>query len=200
VKEYVATNKETGEVESVDNENLRNIAVKSGEFIKPEAKVAESRKGEILRNMTLIYLENGDNAKATDLMKAARAESPNDVYLMRADADMSYKMGDVARYNELMNKIVASDPDNPEIYFNLGVGSAEIGNKEKAIEYYNKALELKPDYDGALINIAVLILSGEDVLVEQMNSLGSSAADNKKYDELKKERNDLYSETAPYLE
>ena len=28
--EFVATNKETGEVESFDNENLRNIAVKSG--------------------------------------------------------------------------------------------------------------------------------------------------------------------------
>ena len=199
VKEYVATNKETGEVESFDNENLRNIAVKTGEFIKPEAKVAESRKGEILRNMTLIYLENGDNAKATDLMKAARAESPNDVYLMRADADMSYKMGDVARYNELMNKIVASDPDNPEIYFNLGVGSGEIGNNEKAVEYYKKALELKPDYEAALINLSVVKLSGEDKLVEQMNALGNSPADNKKYDELKEQRKQIYTETVPYL-
>lgn len=199
-EEFVATRKETGEVEAFDNENVRNIAVKSGEFIKPEKRVSESKKGEILRNMTLIYIELGNNEKAVELMKVARAESPNDVYLMRADADMSYKMGDVERYNELMNKIVASDPENPEIYFNLGVGSAEIGNKEKAIGYYNKALELKPDYEGALINIAVLMLSGESVLVEQMNGLGNSSADNKKYDALKQERNDLYSETKPYLE
>lgn len=199
-EEFVATRKETGEVEAFDNENVRNIAVKSGEFIKPEKRVSESKKGEILRNMTLIYIEQGNNEKAVELMEVARAESPNDVYLMRADADMSYKMGNVERYNELMNKIVASDPENPEIYFNLGVGSAEIGNKEKAIGYYNKALELKPDYEGALINIAVLMLSGESVLVEQMNSLGNSSADNKKYDALKQERNDLYSETKPYLE
>lgn len=199
-EEFVATNKETGEVESFDNENVRNIAVKSGEFVKPEKRVTESRKGEILRNMTLIFIEKGDNEKAVSLMKEARAENPTDVYLIRADADMSYKMGDVERYNELMSEIVASDPDNPEIYFNLGVGSAEIGENEKAIGYYKKALELKPDYDGALINLAVLKLSGENALVEKMNSLGNSAADNKKYDALKQERRDLYLETLPYLE
>ena len=150
--------------------------------------------------MTLIYIEQGNNEKATALMETARAENPNDVYLMRADADMSYKMGNIARYNELMGKIVASDPENPEIYFNLGVGSAEIGNKEKAIEYYEKALELNPDYEAALINIAVLKLSGEDKMVEEMNSLGNSRADNQKYDELKEKRNALYTETLPYLE
>lgn len=199
-EEFVATNKETGDVEAFENENVRNIAVKSGQFIKPEKRVTESRKGEVLRNMTLIYIEQGNDEKATSLMKTARAENPEDVYLMRADADMSYKMGDIARYNDLMSQIVASDPENPEIYFNLGVGSAEIGNKEKAIEYYNKALELNPDYDAALINISVLKLSGEDKIVEEMNSLGNSTADNKKYDELKQQRNDLYTETLPYLE
>lgn len=199
-EEFVATNKETGEVEAFENENVRNIAVKSGQFIKPEKRVTESRKGEVLRNMTLIYIEQGNNEKATSLMKTARAENPGDIYLMRADADMSYKMGDIARYNDLMGQIVASDPENPEIYFNLGVGSAEIGNKEKAIEYYNKALELNPDYEAALINIAVLKLSGEDKIVEEMNSLGNSRADNQKYDELKEKRNTLYTETLPYLE
>ncbi len=199
-EEFVATDKETGEVESFENENLRNIAVKTGQYIKPEKRVTESKKGEILRNMTLIYIQNGDNEKATALMTAARAENPTDVYLMRADADMSYKMGNVERYNDLMNKIVESDPENPEIYFNLGVGSAEIGNNEKAIGYYEKALELKPDYEAALINIAVLKLSGEDKLVEEMNSLGNSSADNKKYDQLKEQRRGIYQETMPYLE
>ena len=198
--EYVATDKESGQVAPFENKNLRDIAVRSGEFIKPEDLKTESRKGEILRNMTLIYIEQGDNEKATALMKRARAESPNDVFLMRAEADMSYRLGDIERYNELMNRIVASDPDNPEIYFNLGVGSTEIGEKEKAIQYYTKALELNPDYEGALINIAVVKLSQEDKLVGEMNNLGMSAADNRKYDELKKQLQDLYVDALPYLE
>lgn len=199
-EEFVATDKETGEVVPFENENVRNIALKSGQYIKPEKRVTESKKGEVLRNMTLIYIEKGDTEKATALMKAARAESPKDVYLMRADADMSYKMGDVARYNELMEKIVATDPENPEIYFNLGISNDQLGNKEKASEYYTKALELKPEYEAALINLAALKLSGEDKLVEEMNSLGNSTADNKKYDELKKERQNIYKDALPYLE
>jgi tetratricopeptide (TPR) repeat protein len=198
--EFVATNKATGQVEAFETENIRNIAVKSGEFIKPESRVTESRKGEILRNMTLIYIERGDTEKAKALIKTARAENPDDVFLMRADADMSYKMGDNARYNELMEKIVASDPENPELYFNLGISNDQLGNQEKALEYYNKALELRPDYEAALINLAALKLSGEDKIVEEMNSLGNSAADNKRYDELKKQREQSYKDALPYLE
>ncbi len=198
--EYVATDKESGQVAPFENKNLRDMAVRSGQFINPEDIRSESRKGEILRNMTLIYIERGDNEKATSLMQRARAENPNDVYLMRAEADMSYRMGDIKRYNELMNKIVASDPDNPEIYFNLGVGSAEIGETESAIGYYSKALELNPDYEGALINIAVVKLSKENELVSEMNNLGMSAADNRKYDELKKQLQELYTDALPYLE
>lgn len=198
--ELVATNKVSGEVEAFDNVNLRNIALKTGEYIKPEERVTASRKGEILRNMTLIYLEQGDTEKATTLMTAAREENPEDIFLMRAEADMSYKMGDIERYNVIMNKIAATDPDNPEIYFNMGVGSVEIGDKEKAMEYYTKALELKPDYEAALINIAVLKLSTEDALVEEMNGLGNSRADNARYEQLKEQRSNIYKETLPYLQ
>lgn len=198
--EYVATRKDNGTVETFESENLRNIAVKTGEFIKPEARKSESRKGEILRNLTLIYLEKGDTEKASQLIKTARAESPEDVYLMRAEADMSYKTGDIKRYNSLMNQIVATDPDNPEIYFNLGVGSAEVGEMDKAIGYYKKALDLRPEYEVALINLAVAKLAAEDKLVEEMNNLGGSAADNKKYDQLKEQRQQIYKETVPYLE
>lgn len=198
--EYIATRKDDGTTETFDSENLRNIAIKTGEFIKPETRQATSRKGEILRNLTLIYLEKGDSDKASQLIKTARIESPDDVYLMRAEADMSYKTGDIKKYNTLMNQIVATDPDNPEIYFNLGVGSAEVGEMDKAIEFYIKALELRPDYEVALINLAVAKLSAEDKLVEEMNNLGGSAADNKKYDQLKDERQKIYQETVPYLE
>src|SRR5699024_3570980 len=88
----------------------------------------------------------------------------------------------------------------PEIHFNLGVASQELGETDKAIKYYEKAIELKPDYEGALINLAVLKLAKEGPLVEEMNNLGMSAADNKRYDELIKQREDLYTDALPLLE
>jgi len=198
--EYLATNKDNGNVEPFASKNLRDLSVRSGEYIKPETKKSDSKRGEILRNMTLIYIENGEDDKAIALMKTARKENPTDMSLMRADADMAYKMGDKEKYNRIMNEIVTTDPNNPEIYYNLGVGTSELGNAEKAIEYYEKAIELKPDYSAALINIGALRLKDEAAIVEEMNNLGSSRADNARYDELKLKREQLYKETLPYFE
>ena len=44
------------------------------------------------------------------------------------------------------------------------------------------------------------ILGQEESILDQMNNLGSSAADDRKYDELKAKRNQLYLDAIPYLE
>ena len=119
---------------------------------------------------------------------------------MRSEADLAYKMGDMQKYNSIMAEVIKTDPNNPELYYNLGVSSASIGQLDKAREYYLKALELKPDYSYAQINMAALILQDEGKLVEEMNGLGTSRADNLKYDELKEKRRKMYQDALPYLE
>ena len=89
---------------------------------------------------------------------------------------------------------------NAELQYNLGVIAAEAGDQETAKKYYNKAIALDPNYTDAQNNMAVLILQGEKDIIDQMNNLGSSAADNKRYDELRDERIALYKEAIPYLE
>ena len=156
-KEFVATNLETGEVEPFYDEAERNNALMTGSYTKPEERMSESVQGDILQKITLIYISQGKTEEAKELMDKARAANPDDVSLMRADADLAYKVGDMARYDKLMNEIVKTDPNNPELYYNLGVGAAKLGENEKAINYYNKALELKPDYGYAHINIAAIV-------------------------------------------
>ncbi len=199
-KEYVATNKESGEIKTFASKSERDLMVKAGDFIKPEEKMTDSKKGEVLRNMTLIYIENGEDDKAAEVMATARKENPDDISLMQAEANMAYKTGDKQLYNDLMQNIAKSNPNNPEIFFNLGVTNAELGEKEKAIEYYEKAIELKPDYAAALINLAVLKLSKEQEIVEEMNGLGTSREDNAKYEKLKSARLEMYKDVRPNLE
>ena len=88
----------------------------------------------------------------------------------------------------------------PTLYYNLGVSSADLGENDRAIEYYKKAIELDPEMYNARINIAYVILSNEAPIVEEMNKLGMSKADQKKYDELSDQRQDLYKEALPHLE
>jgi two-component SAPR family response regulator len=45
-----------------------------------------------------------------------------------------------------------------------------------------------------------LILNGETELVDQMNSLGTSRADNVKYEKLQKQRESLFLEAVPVLQ
>ena len=52
--------------------------------------------------------------------------------------------------------------------------------------------------ENAYLNLVALILENESTIVEQMNNLGNSRADNQKYDELKKEEK-LYKECVPVL-
>ena len=65
------------------------------------------------------------------------------------------------------------------------------------IEDYKKALELKPDYFDAYINLANVYRKGEEGLIEEMNN---SLSDFDKYDVLKAKLSDLYKVVLPYYE
>ncbi len=199
-QEFIATDLESGEVVTFASENDRNTYMLSGKYTNPEERMSESVRGDILQKVTLIYISRGENEKALALMKEARKENPNDISLVRAEADMAYKMGDMEKYSSLMEEIIADDPNNPELYYNLGVGSANKGNTEKAMEYYKQALELDPNFTNAKINIAATLLLEEGKIIEEMNNLGTSKKDYDRYDELKEVKNDLYRDALPYLE
>ena len=123
---------------------VAGLALTVGRYLPPYATVwfgEGARSRERLRGRIL---------RAT-----SRKENPDDTGLIRAEADLAYKMGDMERYGELMQEVIASDPNNPELYYNLGVGTAQRGETDKAMEYYKKALELKPDFAEVYNNIGV---------------------------------------------
>jgi tetratricopeptide (TPR) repeat protein len=198
--EYTAVNKETNEVENFDNKNLRDISVKAGTHIKPEDKKGESKSSEIVKNIALIYIAKGENEKAAAAMKDARKENPDDLGLLISEANIMLKLDKRDEFKRLMEEATTKDPSNAELQYNLGVIAAEGGDDESAMKYYKKAIELNPDYADAHNNIAVLILDQDQEIIEKMNALGTSAADNKKYDEYKLKRLDIYKEALPHLE
>lgn len=199
-EEFYATKKGTKEETKFSSKTERDLLVKKGDYVIPRSKFTKSKKGTILKNMTFIYLNKGEKEKATELMKKARAASPNDKSLMYAEAELYYTSGDMTNYKKIISELIKSDPNNPDLYYNLGVASSRNGEKVEAMEYYSMAIELNPDYAEALINKAQLILDGERTIIDEMNSLGTSNADYDRYDVLKEEKNKLYLEALPYLE
>jgi len=197
---YSATNNETSVEKDFDTKDGRNKGVKEGKYSNPRDEKSESKLGEILKNMTLIYNTIGETDKAAVLIKQARKENPNNEALMYAEANMYYGSGDMESYKVIITEIIKRDPNNPELYYNFGVASNKNGESEAAIKYYKKALELDPNYAAALINIAQIKLDKDPAMIEEMNALGTSTADYNRYDEIQEDRNNLYKEVLPYLE
>ncbi|RMB59533.1 tetratricopeptide repeat protein [Dokdonia sinensis] len=198
----IATNVETGEVEEFGNAAEREIAVLGKTHIKPDTKLTDSKSAEIAKNIALIYISKEDNDKALQAMADARAENPDDILLLRSEADIYLKMNKMDKYKESIEEVLklASEDEKPELFYNLGVSADQLGDKEQAMLYYKKSIELNPDYGSSYNNLAALILSGEQKIVDEMNSLGTSKADFKKYDELKVKRENIYRDAMPYLE
>ena len=199
-EEFYAVSKASGEEVLFESRAQREEGMKFGLYEQPRDVKTESVESDLLQKVTLIYINQGEDEKAVALMARARAANPNDVNLMRSEADLAYKMGDMAKYREVMEEVVTTDPNNPELFYNLGVSAMQVGENDRAKTYYARALELDPSYSFAQINMASLILQEEGSIVEEMNNLGTSAADNRRYDELKEERKNMYREALPYLE
>ncbi|WP_294818717.1 tetratricopeptide repeat protein [uncultured Flavobacterium sp.] len=197
---YVAKNKQSGQVESFPNKATRDLAIKSGEYLEPKDEKLPSLKGEITKNIALIYVQKGENDKAKAAMAAARKNNPEDVNLIVAEANIYYQAKDMEGYKRLINEAATKNPKNPELFYNLGVVASET-DKAEAEKHYAKALEIDPNYEPALVGLASLILSDEQKIVDQMNSItGTTKKDNDRYDLLKKKKDELYTKSLTYLE
>jgi tetratricopeptide (TPR) repeat protein len=197
---YYATEVSSGEESEVPDAATFAIYKKSKEFTNLREELSDSKLPEIVKNIALIYVQKGDNEAAMQAVKDARSMSPKDVGLILTEADLYNKIGDEARFASLMEEAIAQDPNNAVLYYNLGVVNGNKGNREASISYYKKAIELDPNYEATYLNLASVILEGEAKIVEEMNTLGTSASDNRKYDALKQKREGLFLEAVPYLE
>lgn len=196
---YFAKKAENGE-EVEMSETEYNLYKKTKEYTDFREESSESLFPEIVKNIALIYAQLGDNDKAMEAVKVARASDPKDLNLILTEANLYIQLKENDRFEELMKEAIEQDPNNASLYFNLGVVNAERGESAQARQYYEKAIALDPTFESGYLNLVSLILEGEGAIVEEMNGLGNSRADNARYDVLKAEREDLYKECVPILE
>jgi tetratricopeptide (TPR) repeat protein len=210
VDEYFVTNNETGVEEKVSQTEY-DLLKSSKDYSNPRIGQTESRFPEIVKNIALIYVQQGKNDLAEAAIKEAREIQPDDVSLLLNEADLYIRISNNSdndedrllyrnKFKTLMEKAIELDPDNGILYYNLGVIYAEQGELVLAKEKYSQAIKLIPDYVDAYLNLVSVILEDEVSIVDEMNNLGTSKKDNLRYDELKVKREDLYRECVPLLE
>lgn len=197
---YFAVNKLTSQEDFFATAAERDRMVKLGTHEKPRTEAIPSKRGEIYKNMALILVEKGKTDEAKKAISEARKANPEDDSLILTEANLYLETKDFEMYKKLIAEVLEKNPNDADLVFNLGVISANAKNVPEAEKYYKKVIEINPQYINAYINLSALKLENEKVIIDEMNKLGTSTKDMKRYDDLKKKREDLFKSAIPYLQ
>ncbi len=197
---FYAYNKSSKLEDAFNTKAERDLFVKTGTHEKPRDEKTPSKRGEIYKNIALILVEKGRIEEAKSAVSDARIANPEDTSLLLTEADLYLKVNDFATYTKLVNEALDKNPNNVDLIYNLGVISANGNKLEEAEKYYKKAIEINPNYFNAYLNLSELKLRADEKFVNEMNKLGNSEKDNKRYEVLKAEREKNFKAILPYLE
>jgi len=120
--------------------------------------------GEIHRRLALAYLSLGEPAKGKEELEKAFRIEPGNVRVIAMLADVCLQIDDAKRaqqlYSSLIIQIPKLGPDSPiskaEIYAQRGEASRRLGEKQKAISDFERALQADPTMESVKAKLADL--------------------------------------------
>ena len=169
---YYAVNKVNSQEDFFNNAADRDRMVKMGTHEKPRTENVPSKRGEIYKNVALIYVQQGKMDLAKKAVSDARKANPDDTSLILTEANLYLESKDMDTYKKLISEALEKNPNDVDLIFNLGVVSAGAKNNIEAEKFYNKVMELDPKYINAYINMAAMKLDDEKAIIDEMNKLG----------------------------
>jgi Tfp pilus assembly protein PilF len=160
------------------------------------------------------YTKQKKSAEALAMIDEARKTYPSDITIRNYELNYYITAG---KQEELVKKLedaAASEPNNADIQFNLatiylGLMSPKDGKKPanaaelstKSENAFQAAIRLAPENAVYNYNYGAMYFNQATDYNDQMNAIsGTSAAEQKKYDELKAKRDGLFGKSTPYFE
>jgi len=106
------------------------------------------------------------------------------------DFSKAKRMVEAADYQSaipLLQRVVRQSPKNADAFNLLGYSHRKLGDREKALKNYQKALALEPEHLGANEYLGELYLEMQDLpkAEERLSVLSQACSDCEEYEELK---------------
>lgn len=200
-KIYVATNTVTGSIDSFGNdEKSRDAAVKSGVYENPQTIEEKSKKADIYKNLATILINQSNYSQGEAYIVKAYELNPKDLDLTIALFYMYMDTNRLFKFQEYKDKALQHFPENPQLYYNIGVVYFNLGYPQWAKEYFDQGKKLAPrDY---YLNKALgsLLLDEDAKITKQLNSLPDNRANKSKKDQLYEQKKNNYKEILSYFE
>ncbi|CAN5187592.1 tetratricopeptide repeat protein [soil metagenome] len=144
-----------------------------------------------------LHKAEGNEAEAVATLQKGMKAFPNDLGLAIEMINIYLGSGRETEAIDVMLKAIALDPTNHQLYFVTGVAYGKIKNYDKAIEFYNKALELNPKYADAYNNIGAVYLDQSN---EYATKRDATDLKDPKSNEYEKQRIEYLKKAIPALE
>ena len=170
-----------------------------------EVKNNGTETAEVYRHLAACYNGLGNAEQAMAMINAGLEKDPSDANLILEKVNAYLKEGKGAEAVEDLTKLLELDPENAQLLFVLGTIYGDESNEglydtDKARQYYEQALSIKPDYYDATYNIGVLYTSMANKYFEQANEItGFSKKEQEQYNSLVEQANELLRAGLPYL-
>ena len=171
-----------------------------------EVKNNGTETAEVYRHLAACYNGLGNAEQAMTMINAGLEKDPSDANLILEKVNAYLKEGKGAEAVQDLTKLLELDPENAQLLFVLGTIYGDETNEglydtDKARQYYEQALSLKPDYYDATYNLGVLYTGMANKYIEQANEItGFSKKEQEQYNGLIEQANELLRTGLPYLQ
>lgn len=160
---------------------------------------------DIYKNLAACYAGLNNDEKSLEMIQNGLEQYPGDAGLIIEKVNLFLKEGKGEEAIADLNQLHEMDPNNASILFILGTiygdDTHEIFDADKAINYYNEALAVNPEFYDADYNLAALYVNLSNKKNAEANEItGFSKKEIERYDALVKEGNDFLEAGLPHAE
>lgn len=150
------------------------------------------------RFKTAAYLEKGDSATWLNMCKDGITKFPTDLYYSQSLIHYYDSRNQSEELGKLADELMASDPTNPLFVYLKGYIAHQKEDFDTAIEWYEKTLQVDPNYENALSNLGrCYLIKAQEYSTAQS---ATKVTDKKKLAEDKKILEGYYNKALPLLE
>ena len=148
----------------------------------------------------ILTAEKKDNEAALAFLEETKEKFPNESKILDWEFRIMYALNRLDEAITKLEEAVTRDPNNADLHFNLGVIKDNMEKSDEAMVHYENAIKVDKTHFNSYYNLGVIYRTQIVELQSQLGSLGMSAADNKKYDEITKEIKAICKTALPYWE
>ncbi|MBD8081573.1 tetratricopeptide repeat protein [Chryseobacterium caseinilyticum] len=195
---YTAKDKQ-GQVQSFDKTMWTTLKGKSKDYTDFKEEKTPSVEPELYETLATLYLNSKQNDKAVALIEKGLSKFPNNAKLKDFQGTAYYASGNNDKFATVIKEQLAKDPNNAENWYNLGVlQSKNPASAAEAEVSFKKAIELKPDFSNAYLNLVYTTIGDEDAAVKKINE--TNRTDKAAGTKLIEERRARFAKALPYAE